>query len=119
MATNWKDIKTGVGRAANKTVKKAGELADTASLHFKLKSLNARLADKFERLGRLTYKQLKTEISHAEEIASVIDDIDSLREEIKLLKAKIESLKKERKSSAEDIKIEDEAPAKEEASEEN
>ena len=117
MATNWNDIKTGVGRAANKTVRKAGELADTASLHLKLKALNARLCDKFERLGRLTYKQIKTEISHAEEIASVIEDIDHLREEIKLLKEKIEKLKKERKSSSEDVKIEDEEPATEEASE--
>ncbi|MBQ8140436.1 MAG: hypothetical protein IJ038_01930 [Clostridia bacterium] len=111
---NWNDIKSGVGRAANKTMKKAGELADTASLHFKLKTLNARLGDKFERLGRLTYKQLKTEISRAEEIAKVIEDIDSLREEIKALKLKIEELKKERQSSAEDVKIDDEAPSAEE-----
>ena len=61
---NWNDIKASVGRVANKTTKKAGELADTASLHFKYKTCKAKVSEKFEKLGRLTYKQLKTEISY-------------------------------------------------------
>lgn len=100
---NWEDIKTTVGRAANKTMKKAGELADTASLHFKYKTSKAKLSEKFERLGRLTYKQLKTEISHAEEIATLISDIDALREEIKLIKQKIEDAKKKDEPVDEDF----------------
>ncbi len=108
---NWEDIKVSVGRAANKTVKKAGELADTASLHFKYKTCKAKLNEKFEKLGRLTYKQLKTEISHAEEIASVISEIDTLREEIKELKQKIEDAKKEREAEKAARKAEKEAEA--------
>ncbi len=96
---NWEDIKTTVSRAANKTMKKAGELADTASLHFKYKTSKAKLGEKFEKLGRLTYKQLKTEISHAEEIAELISEIDELREEIKALKQKIEDAKKEKEEA--------------------
>lgn len=96
---NWEDIKTTVSRAADKTIKKAGELADTASLHFKYKTSKAKLGEKFEKLGRLTYKQLKTEISYAEEIASIITQIDELREEIKVLKQKIEDAKKEKETA--------------------
>ncbi len=96
---NWNDIKTNIGNAANKTVKKAGELADTASLHFKYKTSKAKLSEKFEKLGRLTYKQLKAEISYAEAIADVIADIDELREEIQELKEKIEEEKQARKQA--------------------
>ena len=96
---NWNDIKTNIGNAANKTVKKAGELADTASLHFKYKTSKAKLSEKFEKLGRLTYKQLKAEISYAEALADVIADIDELREEIQELKEKIEEEKQARKQA--------------------
>ncbi|MBO5415465.1 MAG: hypothetical protein J6A83_02395 [Clostridia bacterium] len=114
---NWDDIKTTVGRAANKTIKKAGELADIASLRLKHKSTKAKLGEKFERLGRLTYKQLKTEISHAEEIAKTITEIDELRNELKLINQKVEELKKQRyeervkdaEAEAEDEEYEEEA----------
>jgi len=101
---NWNDIKTSVGQAANKTMKKAGEIADTASLKFKLTTQRAKLNDRFERLGRLTYKQLKTETSYAEEIAAVISEIDTIREDIKELKAKIEADKEERAREKEERK---------------
>ncbi len=105
---NWNDIKTGVERAANKTIKKAGELADTASLHFKLKTLKVKQSEKFEKLGKLTYKQLKTDNSYAEAISDVIAEIDSLREEIKELKEKIEAAKAERENSSNNVNIDDE-----------
>ena len=107
---NWEDIKASVSRATNKTIKKAGELADTASLHFKLKTLKVKQSEKFEKLGKLTYKQLKTDNSYAEAISELIAEIDALREEIKALKEKIEAAKAERQTAedAEDIDVEDE-----------
>lgn len=107
---NWEDIKASVSRATNKTIKKAGELADTASLHFKLKTLKVNQSEKFEKLGKLTYKQLKTDNSYAEAISELIAEIDALREEIKALKEKIEAAKAERQTAedAEDIDVEDE-----------
>jgi hypothetical protein len=113
---NWNDIKSNVGRAANKAFKKAGELADVASLNFKLKSLKAKLSDRYEKLGRLTYKQLKTEISQAEAISEVIAEIDALREEGKELKQKIDEAKKEKENSAESVSM-DEVPTGEVATE--
>lgn len=96
---NWNEIKANVGTAANKTLKVAGELADIAKLNIKLKALSVKLSGKFEKLGRLTYKQLKTETSYAEEIAIIIADIDQLRAEIKSLKEKIEAAKREREEA--------------------
>ena len=76
---NWNEIKTNVADAASKTIKVAGELADIAKLNIKVKTLSVKLSGKFEKLGRLTYKQLKTETSYAEEIAVIISDIDQIR----------------------------------------
>ena len=104
----WNDIKNGVGRAADKTMKKASELADAAALRLKLKATGVKLSEKYETLGRLTYKQLKTERSQAEAIAKVIDDIDLLREKAKALRQRIEAEKEARAERPEDVVIEEE-----------
>ena len=107
---NWKDIKTNVSHAASKTIRVAGELADIAKLNIKVKTLTVKLSGKFEKLGRLTYKQLKVETSYAEEIATIIADIDDIRAEIKETKAKIEEAKAERaaaKNQDEEVSVED------------
>ncbi len=87
---DWNKIKTKIGDAANKAAKKTGELADTASKHVRLKMLDGKISSKYEELGRLTYKQLKNEISQADKISAVIEAIDSLREQRKALKDEIE-----------------------------
>ena len=95
---NWEEIKVNVGKAANKTAKKAGELADIAALHIKVKTLNVKLNEKFKKLGKLTYKQLKSNITQADAISLTVDEIDELFCEIKELKEKIEEAKKSPKS---------------------
>jgi cob(I)alamin adenosyltransferase len=115
---NWNEIKSGVGRAANKTIKKAGEIADAASMKLKLKTLNVKLTESYETLGRLTYKQIKTERSQAEDISKVIERIDKYREDIKKLKKEIEDAKKERELRPEDVKIEDDEDASDDESDE-
>lgn len=104
----WNDIKHGVGKAADKTIKKANDLADAAAHRIKLKAMNVKLSEKYEALGRLTYKQLKSERSQAEAISKVIEDIDKLREKIKAQKQRIEDEKIARAERPEDVKIEDE-----------
>ena len=106
--SKWNDIKGGVSKAADKTAKKANELASAAALRIKLRSKNAKLSEKYEALGRLTYKQLKLGRSQAELIASTIESIDALRDEIKALKQRIEDEKAARTERPEDIIIEDE-----------
>ena len=106
--SKWNDIKGGVGKAADKTAKKANELASAAALRIKLRAMNAKLSELYEALGRLTYKQLKSERSQAEAIAKTIESIDKQREAIKALKARIEDEKAARTGRPEDIVIEDE-----------
>ena len=103
---NMNNIKTTARRAANKAIKETGELADIASMHLKLKSLERKLDSKYKDLGKLTYKQLKTGASQAEKIADAIVDIDTLREEIRLQKEKIETEKQVRKERKAAEKIE-------------
>ena len=93
---NWENIKSGVSKAATKTIKKTGELAENASMHMKLARLMSKRDGLFEKLGKLTYTQLKTEESHAEEIAAVISQIDTLGFQIRAQKAKIEEAKAEK-----------------------
>ena len=101
-------VRKATQKAANKTM----ELADTASLNIKLQGLNVKLSERFEALGRLSYKKLEGigEISTeapAEEaaddtvdkIAATVDEINKLYEEISCLKAEIKAQKEARKAS--------------------
>jgi len=101
---NWKQVRYGVGRATGKAIQKTGEIADMASLYLKLKNLNLQLNERYETLGKLTYKQLKTETSQAEKIAEVIKDIDQLREQVCVQKDRILALKAERAAAKEAAK---------------
>ena len=96
---NWENIKSGVTRVANTTIKKTGELAGNASMHMKLARLMAKRDEMFEKLGKLTYIQLKTKESRAEEIAAIISQIDSLGVQIVKQKAKIEEAKAQKEQS--------------------
>ena len=99
-------VKKATKKAANKTM----ELADAASLNIKLQGLNVKLSEKFEELGRLSYKKLEGigEISTEEPVDTVEDDtvdkiaetveqINKLYEEISCLKAEIKAQKANRK----------------------
>ena len=91
----WDDIYQTVESTAYKAIKKTGEIADTASVHIKLKTISAKLNLKYVELGKLTYKQIKTEKSLAAEISGIISGIDSLRADAKALREKLEKAKEE------------------------
>jgi flagellar hook-associated protein FlgK len=104
-------VKKATKKAANKTM----ELADAASLNLKLQGLNVKLSEKFEQLGRLSYKKLEGigEISTDEcgdapaddtvdKIASTVEEINKLYEQISCLKAEIKAQKESRKASKND-----------------
>ena len=90
-----------VKKTATKVVKKTGEAADIAAKYVKLQKIDSKLSDRYEVLGRLTYKQLKTGESHAEKIALYIESIDQLRAERKALNDEIEADKARYKSADE------------------
>ena len=100
--STWNEFKESAKTTANKAIKKTSELADTASIHVKIKLSNARLSAAYEKLGKLTYKQLKTEESQTEAISEVIVTIDSIRADVKTLKIKLEEMKEAKKAETEE-----------------
>ena len=92
-----------VKKTAVKVVKKTSEAADIAAKYVKLQRIDSKLSDRYEVLGRLTYKQLKTGESHAEKIALYIDSIDKLRADRKALNEEIEADKAKLKSSENNV----------------
>lgn len=96
---NWNEFRADVEKAAKSAIKKTGELADSASYHINLKKLEIRLHAAYERLGRLTYKQLKSDESEAELISETIATIDSLRAEIREIRKKLDDAKKEKEEN--------------------
>ena len=86
-------------RIARKAAKKTGELAHSASLRIKLEGVKNKLSSNYEKLGRLTYKQLKTSETQADKISAVIPEIDRLRDEVSAMRREIEEDKKRREES--------------------
>ena len=106
--TFMKNAKKATKKAANKTM----ELADIASLNLKLQGLNVKLSEKFETLGKLSYKKLSgvCEISDetipagdadttVDEIAETVEAIDKLYDEISRLKVEIKVRKEMQKAN--------------------
>ena len=98
---NWEEIRQTVESTAYKAIRKTEEIADTASVHIKLKAISAKLNLKYTDLGKLSYKQIKTGKESAG-ISEVVAEIDSLRNQAKTLRDKLEKAKTERKSNDED-----------------
>ncbi len=107
--SKWEDIRTSVGRAANQTVKATEQIAGNASMHVKLARLMSKRDEQFEKLGKLTYKQLKTDDSYAEEIAAIISQIDTLSVQISKQKARIEEAKAQKAAQKAEKKEEKQA----------
>ena len=113
--SKWEEIRTSVGRAANQTVKVTEEIAGNASMHVKLARLMSKRDEQFEKLGKLTYKQLKTDNSYAEEIAAIISQIDTLSVQISKQKARIEEAKAQKAAQKAERKEEKQAAKDREA----
>lgn len=57
---DWKGFRTSVNRAAGKLAVKAEELEKKAKVGLHRKAVEARLAEEYEKLGRLTYHRLNS-----------------------------------------------------------
>ena len=101
----WGEIKTKISKTTNKVVTKTGEVADIAAKHVKLKSIEGKITEKYEELGRYYYKQLKTEQDQSEKLTAIVSEVDklivdrrALKEEIAAEKQRRAELKAERKN---------------------
>ena len=91
--SSWNEFCSDARRFANKAAKKTEDLAHTASLRIKVEGIKNKLSANFEKLGRLTYKQLKSGESQAEKISEVLSEIDELIEKEKEIKKQLEKAK--------------------------
>lgn len=80
-----------VKNAADTAVKKTSEFADLAAKYVKLHKMDSKLEERYETLGKLTYKQVKTGESQAERIAMYVESIDRIRADRKALQAEIDA----------------------------
>ena len=108
---DWKKIKKNISDTASKAAKRTGEIADMTVKRVKLASTEAKLEKLYEKLGRLTYKQLKSGEAQTESIAETILGIDRAREEYFARKQELEADKKrkeeaKKQEAAESVKIE-------------
>ncbi len=94
----WEKFCETMGKAANKAAKKTEELAQGTAKYIRLKSLDSKISVKYEELGRLTYKQIKEDVSQAERISRTIDELDRLRIQRKALKNEIEADQEKRRA---------------------
>ena len=108
----WTKIKEGIGSMAGKAKKRTGELMDEASMQLKLKALDSRKKKLYEQLGRLTYRQLKSQESQAEKISDTIAAIDRTRAKEREISDALEAAKLQRaaeKAAAKEAAFEDES----------
>ncbi|MBR2346120.1 MAG: hypothetical protein IKA68_00795 [Clostridia bacterium] len=109
---SWETIKSQIGKVTNKVVAKTGEVADTASKHVKLKTIEGNLSEKYELLGRLAYKHIKGVEVPEEKVNALASEIAALISEKKHIKAEIEADKAKKaaeKQAKKDAKAAEEA----------
>lgn len=109
---NWNEIKKSATNVAKTTIRKTGELAESATMYVKLSALRAKRDELYQKLGKLTYKQLKLGNSQAEAIARTVKELDNVSYDIAKQKEKIEKVKAERELAKEQRRMEQEAADK-------
>ena len=100
----WKDIKDTAKRVAKGTARKTEELAQSAKLNLKLTAAKTKRDAAYEKLGRLTYKQLKSGESQAKDIAKAVCEIDKALADIECYKAQLEAAKAEKERQKQEKK---------------
>ena len=84
--SNWSRFWAKTQTAAERVASKASDLAAEASHALKLRAMQARIDEQYEKLGELVYRELHVEESLEEEKLAVIAAIDALFDELLILK---------------------------------
>jgi hypothetical protein len=101
MGQTWKEFCAGINKVANKAAVKIEELSDSASLYMKEKSLDVKLCQAYENLGRLYYEQLDGAVGKADKIDECVKEIDRLKLEIGEIRVQAEQNKKKNEAESE------------------
>ena len=96
---SWNEIKAKICKTTDKVVAKTSEVADTAAKHVKVKTIDGRLAEKYEELGRVYYVVLKGEEVEEGKAEAIVAEIEALVAEKKAIKAELEAEKQRREEA--------------------
>lgn len=107
---SWNEIKAKICKTTDKVVAKTSEVADTAAKHVKVKTIEGKLAEKYEELGRVYYVVLKGEETEEGKAEAIVAEIEALVAEKKAIKAELEA-EKQRREEAKKAKAAAEAAA--------
>ena len=107
---SWTEIKAKICKTTDKVVAKTSEVADTAAKHVKVKTIEGKLAEKYEELGRVYYVVLKGEDAPEGKAEAIVAEIEALVAEKKAIKAELEA-EKQRREEAKKAKAAAEAAA--------
>lgn len=88
-----------LSKAAEYTVKKAGELTDTAKLKLKQNRAVNDIEDIYQEIGKLIYTQYKEHTDETQTIAAKCFEIDKKKDEIQQILAELEKLKNAAKTA--------------------
>ena len=96
---SWNEIKAKICKTTDKVVAKTSEVADTAAKHVKVKTIEGKLAEKYEELGRVYYVVLKGEEVEEGKAEAIVAQIEALVAEKKAIKAELEAEKQRREEA--------------------
>ena len=89
----FNDLKKSISGAADYTVKKTGEMTETAKIRMDIRSRNAALSKCFENIGRAYYKKERGSQEFLDGvIAGQMTEADSIKEEIADLRRQLAKL---------------------------
>jgi uncharacterized small protein (DUF1192 family) len=97
----WNEFKNHVSKATKKAAVKTKDFADITSLKFKLKSLEIKLCEEYEVLGKLYYSQTIDKNDNQSNIDDKILQITEVKLEITALSSEISEAKAKAKAKKE------------------
>ena len=96
---SWNEIKAKICKTTDKVVAKTSEVADTAAKHVRMKTIDGKVAEKYEELGRVYYVVLKGGEVEEGKAEAIVAEIEALVAEKKAIKAELEAEKQRREEA--------------------
>lgn len=92
--SKWNDFCAGVSKTTKSTADKTKNIANLASLRVKLGTLESKVADEYDTLGRIYYSQEVGKIESGEALRDQIRAISDINKQINAVNAEIREIKR-------------------------
>ena len=101
--STWDDVKNSFRTVTNKVICKTDALAEEASLSIKKKTIEAHLAEAYEKLGKIAYRMLKQgeELTDSQSaLSEAMETVEKRRAELSRIESDIRRFKEKQSDSA-------------------